>query len=142
MSLIDIIGFGVSSIIMVVLSKSRMHMRSRCWGYTYNDHHNVDISKLNEEKENESVSDVDDEDLPIDSFKTLPPPPPPKIPALPLSRMNLNPLHGVRWINNYFNYIFININIIWCCVCTWDVRAWASAPPSYKMYSTRPEDPG
>ena len=91
MTLIDILGLGISSIIMVVLSKSRLHMKSHCCSYAYNDHNNVDISKLNEEKENSSEDEQYD-DLPVDSFKTLPPPPPPKIPALPLSRMNLQTL--------------------------------------------------
>jgi hypothetical protein len=81
MSLIDIIGLGVSSIIMVVLSKSRFHIRNGCCSYSYNEH-NVDISKLNaEDKENDSD---DYDDLPDDSFRTLPPPNPSKIHKIPL----------------------------------------------------------
>ena len=91
MTLIDIIGLGVSSIIMVVLSKSKLHMKSHCCSYAYNDHNNVDISKLNEEKENNSDDEPYD-DLPVDSFRTQMPPVAPKIPALPLSRMNLQTL--------------------------------------------------
>ena len=81
MSLIDIIGLGVSSIIMVVLSKSRFHIRNGCCSYSYNEH-NVDISKLNaEDKEHDSD---DDDDLPDDSFRTVAPLNAPKITKIPL----------------------------------------------------------
>ena len=70
MSIIDLIGLGVSSVVMVVLSKSRFHCKSNCCSYTYNEHQ-IDISKLNDERD-----EMEDEfnDRPIDSYKTLPPP--------------------------------------------------------------------
>ena len=65
MSLIDIIGLGVSSIIMIYLSKSRFHIRNSCCSYSYNEH-DIDISKLNTEG-----NDSDYDDLPIDSEDSL-----------------------------------------------------------------------
>lgn len=57
---------------MIVLSKSRLHIKGSCLSCSYNEH-NIDLSKLNEEKE---LSDSDN-DLPLDSFRTIAPPPPP-----------------------------------------------------------------
>ena len=82
MSLIDILTFGVSSIVMVVLAKSRFHIRSNCCSYSYNEH-NLDISKLNKE-DDDLVSEIDDEVMAVDTFRTTIPPPPPKIPKIKL----------------------------------------------------------
>jgi hypothetical protein len=60
MSLIDEIGLGVSSIIKIIVSKSRFHIRNTCCSYSYNEH-NIDISKLNAD------DDSDFDDLPVDS---------------------------------------------------------------------------
>ena len=65
MSLIDIIGLGVSSIIMIIWSKRRFHIRNTCCSYSYNEH-DIDISKLNTED-----NDSDYDDLPIDSEDSL-----------------------------------------------------------------------
>ena len=64
MSLIDVIGLGVSSILMIILSKSRFHTRNVFCSYSYNEH-NIDISKLNVD------NDSDFDDLPIDSEDSL-----------------------------------------------------------------------
>ena len=64
MSLIDVIGLGVSSILMIILSKSRFHIRNWCCSYSYNEHH-IDISKLNVD------NDFDFDDLPVDSEDSL-----------------------------------------------------------------------
>ena len=64
-SLIDVIGLGVSSILMIILSKSRFHIRNTCCSYSYNEH-DIDISKLNTED-----NDSDYDDLPIDSEDNL-----------------------------------------------------------------------
>jgi hypothetical protein len=68
MAIFDIISIGVSSIIMVILSKSRLHFENDCCSCSYNEHR-IDLSKLQEEKEND---DEGYDDLPVDSFKTLP----------------------------------------------------------------------
>ena len=52
MAIFDIISIGVSSIIMVVLSKSRLHFKNDCVSCSYNEY-NIDLSKINEEKEND-----------------------------------------------------------------------------------------
>ena len=93
MSLIDIVTFGVSSIIMVVLSTSRFHVKNNCCSYENNEH-NLDISKLNKD-DDDIVSEVEDEVMPVDTYRTQIPPPPPKVPAipiLPLGRCNLQSL--------------------------------------------------
>ena len=61
MSLIDVIGLGVSSILLIILSKNRFHIRNGCCSYSYNEHV-IDKSKL-------SADDIDSDydDLPIDS---------------------------------------------------------------------------
>ena len=76
MAIFDIISIGVSSIVMVVLSKSRLHLKNDCMSCSYNEH-TIDLSKLQEEKENDDEDEKYD-DLPQDSFKTLPPPLAPK----------------------------------------------------------------
>ena len=65
MSLIDVIGLGVSSILMIILSKSRFHIRNGCCSYSYNEH-NIDISKLSADD-----NDSDFDDLPVDSEDSL-----------------------------------------------------------------------
>ena len=65
MSLIDVIGLGVSSILMIILSKSRFHIRNGCCSYSYNEP-NIDISELNAD---DNDSDLDD--LPVDSEDSL-----------------------------------------------------------------------
>ena len=65
MSLIDVIGLGVSSILMIIFSKSRFHIRNGCCSYSYNEH-NIDISKINGDD-----NDSDFDDLPVDSEDSL-----------------------------------------------------------------------
>ena len=72
----EFITLGISSIIMVVLSKSRLYFKNDCVSCSYNEY-NIDLSKINEEKENDDEDEKYD-DLPEDSFKTIVPPPPPK----------------------------------------------------------------
>ena len=69
MSIIDVIGLGVSSIIMIILSKSRFHIRNGCCSYSYNEH-NIDISKLNVDDNDSDFDDIDSED----NLKTRIPP--------------------------------------------------------------------
>ena len=77
MSLIDIVSIGVSSVVMVILSKSRFHCKNDCLSYSYNEHNiNLDIKHDDDEVE------VDDK-MSVDTFKTLPPPVKPKIQPLP-----------------------------------------------------------
>ena len=67
MAIFDIISIGVSSIIMVVLSKSRLHFKNDCCSCSYNEN-NIDLSKLQKEKEND---DEGYDDLPMDSIKDV-----------------------------------------------------------------------
>ena len=76
MAIFDILSIGISSIIMVVLSKSRLHFKNDCVSCSYNEY-NIDLSKINEEKENDDEDEKYD-DLHEDSFKTIVPPPHPK----------------------------------------------------------------
>ncbi len=77
MSLIDIVSIGVSSVVMVILSKSRFHCKNQCMSYSYNEHNfNLDLNNDDDEVE------VDDK-MSVDTFKTLPPPIKPKIQPLP-----------------------------------------------------------
>jgi hypothetical protein len=70
MGLIDLIGIGLSSIVMVVLSKTRLHCKNNCYSCSYNEH-NIDLGTSNDESKNEN----DDEHIDIiESYKTLPPP--------------------------------------------------------------------
>ena len=78
MGLVEIISLGISSVIMIIVSKSRLHVKNQCMSCSYNEH-NIDLSKLNDEK-----SDDDDDDVPVDSFMTLPPPPQPPRHSIPL----------------------------------------------------------
>ena len=78
MGLVEIISLGISSVIMIIVSKSRLHLKNQCMSCSYNEH-NIDLSKLNDEK-----SDDDEDDVPVDSFMTLPPPPPPPRHSIPL----------------------------------------------------------
>ena len=70
MGLVENISLGISNVVMIIVSKTRLHLKNQCMSCNYNEH-NIDLSKLNDEKTN------DDEDIPVDSFMTLPPPPPP-----------------------------------------------------------------
>ena len=72
MAIMELVYLGISSVLMVVLSKTRLHLRGSCASCSYNEH-NVDISSLNEER----ADCVSEDDLPMDSFQTLPPPPAP-----------------------------------------------------------------
>ena len=83
MGFIELISLGLSSVVMVVLSKSRLHCKSSCMSCSYNEH-NIDLSKLNEEPQDTDEEDERYNDLPMDSFKTLPPPPPHVHPKVPL----------------------------------------------------------
>ena len=77
MSLIDIVSIGISSDVMVILSKSRFHCKNQCMSYTYNDNNiNLDINNDDDEVE------VDD-NMSVDTFKTLLPPIKPEILPLP-----------------------------------------------------------
>ena len=78
MGLVEIVSIGISSVIMIIVSKTRLHLKNQCMSCSYNEH-NIDLSKLNDEK-----SDDDDDDVPVDSFMTLPPPPPPPRHSIPL----------------------------------------------------------
>ena len=62
--LMELVSLGVSSIVMVILSKSRLHLRQNWCSCSYNEH-NLDLSKINEEKESDEEYDV-----PLDSFQT------------------------------------------------------------------------
>ena len=73
MGLVEIISLGISSVIMIIVSKSRLHVKNQCMSCSYNEH-NIDLSKLNDEKTDD---DHDEDDVPADSFMTSPPPPPP-----------------------------------------------------------------
>ena len=75
MGLVEIVSIGISSVIMIIVSKTRLHLKNQCMSCSYNEH-NIDLSKLNDEK---SDDEHDDDDVPVDSFMTLPPPPPPLI---------------------------------------------------------------
>ena len=71
MGILEIASLSISSVVVIVLSKTRLHFKTGCTSCSYNEH-NIDLSKLNEEK-----AESDDEryeDAPLDSFKTLPPP--------------------------------------------------------------------
>ena len=71
MGILEIASLSMSSAVVIVLSKTRLHFKTGCASCSYNEH-NIDLSKLNEEK-----AESDDErydDVPLDSFKTLPPP--------------------------------------------------------------------
>jgi hypothetical protein len=74
MSLIDIVSIGISSVVMVILSKSRFHCKNECMSYSYTI--NLDINHDDDEVEV-------DESMSVDTFKTLPPPVKPKIQPLP-----------------------------------------------------------
>ena len=80
MGLVEIISLGISSVIMIIVSKSRLHVKNQCMSCSYNEH-NIDLSKLNDEKTDD---DHDEDDVPADSFMTLPPPPPPPRHSIPL----------------------------------------------------------
>ena len=75
MGLIELLSLGISSIIMVVLSKTRMHCKSSCSSCSYNEH-NIDLADLTSAGE-EKADCVSDDELHMDSFATLPPPPAP-----------------------------------------------------------------
>ena len=92
MAISEIISIGVSSIIMIVLSKSRLHFKNDCVSCSYNEY-NIDLSKINEEKENDDEDEKYD-DLLEDSFKTLPPPPVPKY------KESINCKYDLRTLNN------------------------------------------
>jgi hypothetical protein len=71
MGILEIASISISSVVVIVLSKTRLYFKTGCTSCSYNEH-NIDLSKLNEEK-----AESDDErydDVPLDSFKTLPPP--------------------------------------------------------------------
>ena len=85
MGLIEIISLGVSSVVMVILSKSRLHWKSSCASCSYNEH-NIDLSKLHDADDADDAADDRYDDLPLDSFKTLPPPPAPLYPKISLGR--------------------------------------------------------
>ena len=92
MAIFDILSIGISSIIMVVLSKSRLHFKNDCLSCSYNEY-NIDLSKINEEKENDDEDEKYD-DLPEDSCKTIVPPPPPKY------KESINCKYDLRTLNN------------------------------------------
>ena len=70
MGLVETISQGISSVIMMIVIKTQLHLKNTCMSCNYNEH-SIDLSKLNDEKSD------DYEDIPVDSFMTLPPPPPP-----------------------------------------------------------------
>ena len=80
MGLVEIISLGISNVIMIIVSKSRLHVKNQCMSCSYTEL-NIDLSKLNDEKTDD---DNDDDDVPADSFMTLPPPPPPPRHSIPL----------------------------------------------------------
>ena len=80
MGLVEIVSLGISSVIMIIVSKTRLHLKNQCMSCSYNEH-NIDLSKLNDEKTDD---EHDDDDVPADSFMTLPPPPPPPRHSIPL----------------------------------------------------------
>ena len=90
MGIVEIISLGISSVIMIIVSKTRLHLKNRCMSCSYNEH-NIDLSKFDDEK-------TDDEDIPVDSFMTLPPPPPPPRYSKPLPVT-----HDLRKLNNLNN---------------------------------------
>ena len=90
MAISEIISIGVSSIIMIILSKSRLVMTTSCCSMSYNDH-NIDLSKINEEKDDEDEDEKYD-DVPMDSFKTLPPP-------VPKYKESMNRIYDLRTLN-------------------------------------------
>ena len=93
MAIFDILSIGISSVIMVVLSKSRLYFKNDCVSCSYNEY-NIDLSKINEEKENDDEDEKYD-DLPEDSFKTLPPPLCPKYKE-PICRYDLRTLNKLN----------------------------------------------
>ena len=78
MAIFDIIGFGLSSLALMILAKTRLVMTSDCCSMSYNDH-NIDVHKLHR---NDDEKEIDDDesynDLPFDNFKTTIPPVAPK----------------------------------------------------------------
>ena len=78
MAIFDIIGFGLSSLALMILAKTRLVMTSDCCSMSYNDH-NIDVHKLHRNDDEKEVDEDEKyDDLPEDSFKTLPPPLAPK----------------------------------------------------------------
>lgn len=81
--ILEIIGMGVTSVVTIILSKTRLHLRNDCISCSYNEHQ-IDLNKLDKVDEEHS-----DNELPLDSFKTLPPP------ATPRTRASL-PIMDLR----------------------------------------------
>jgi hypothetical protein len=68
----DILGFGLSSVALMILAKTRLVMTTSCCSMSYNDH-NVDVHKLHQQ-DDEKQDDDDYQDVPLDSFKAIPVP--------------------------------------------------------------------
>ena len=77
MGLIELICFGVSSVVMIVVSKTKLNVRNDCLSCSYNTDFYIDTSRPTDEVTNEEESNSDNDELHCDSFTTLPPPPPP-----------------------------------------------------------------
>ena len=94
MAIFDIIGFGLSSLALMILAKTRLVMTSDCCSMSYNDH-NIDVHKLHRNDDEKEVGDDEKyDDLPEDSFKTIVPPPPPKY------KESINCKYDLRTLNN------------------------------------------
>ena len=82
MGLVESLGLGISSVIMVIVSNTRLHLKNQCMSCSYNEHNiDLNVAKSYDEKTDD---DHDDDDVPADSFMTLPPPPPPPRHSKPL----------------------------------------------------------
>ena len=87
MGLVEIISLGMSSVIMIIVSKTRLHLKSQCASCSYNEH-NIDLDLSENHDDDDSVE-------PVDSFRTLPPLPPPVKYSIPLPAT-----HDLRKMNN------------------------------------------
>ncbi len=89
MGFIEFVSLGVSSVVMIILSKTRLHTRNTCFSCSYNEHA-IDLTQKQDEQE-KTIDEEEEEEESIMSAKTLPPPPPPTMRPLPVYH-NLNRL--------------------------------------------------
>jgi hypothetical protein len=92
MGFIEFVSLGVSSVVMIILSKTRLHSRTNCFSCSYNEHA-IDLSQKQDEQDNNRIDEEDEEEEEerISSIRTLPPPPAPTMRPLPVCH-NLNRL--------------------------------------------------
>ena len=68
LAIFDILGFGLSSLALMILAKTRLVMTTDCCSMSYNDH-NIDVHKLPRNDDEKEIDDTKYDDLPSDSFK-------------------------------------------------------------------------